>query len=674
MRRRAEQFLRDVRMLTQLDEVRQRQAGLDETRLRRAQAGFGNWSDVKNLHVSGADARYAALYAAYGIDVLALDPAEAAARMRASAIHEALLAGLDGRVQLKLWQNADQARLGRVADAADDNAWRRAFRQAALAYDWQKLKALAGQPEALEQPPGVLAWLGSMLHTGGQRSEAAAILRQAQQRHPADFWVNYNLGRVLFDAGTELHGQRHPEQALGYCRVAVAVRPSSAEAYNLLGDVLDSTGDRDGALLARQQAIACYKKAVELDPNNAENHKLVGNAFSALGSDAEAEAEFREAIRLKPDDPDAHSALAGILVQGGTRHGMEPEAEAEYREAIRLKDDRPGHLDLALLLDRQGRYREAETEYRECIRFQPDIWTDHRDLGTNLSLQKRYKEAEPEIREAIRLVQNENYADPELRRLLGDALFGQGRYKEAEAEYREGIRLKPDDPEPHAALGGFLAELGQWEEASAAFLKGTQCKVPHGRAWYFRALLALRDGDLDGYRKVCADMLLRFSKADEPDTAFWLAWTCILAPGAVADEAQAVQLAEKAVAKDPKKLSYLCMVGAALYRAGRFEEAARRLTEATALQRSPHEGPMAYTWFFLAMAQQRLGHADEARRWLDKAVQATEEALKPHAEPPGNSVEPTGAILPSWNQKLTLQLLRREAVELIQGPGTKPRK
>jgi hypothetical protein len=38
---------------------------------------------------------------------------------------------------------------------------------------------------------------------------------------------------------------------------------------------------------------------------------------------------------------------------------------------------------------------------------------------------------------------------------------------------------------------------------------------------------------------------------------------------------------------------------------------------------------MLGTWFFLAMAHYRLGHAEEARRWLEKASRATDDVLKP---------------------------------------------
>jgi hypothetical protein len=83
---------------------------------------------------------------------------------------------------------------------------------------------------------------------------------------------------------------------------------------------------------------------------------------------------------------------------------------------------------------------------------------------------------------------------------------------------------------------------------------------------------------------------------------------------------------------------------------------------------------MLSTWFYLAMAHHRLGHADEARRWLDQAVQGTDEALKSPAEPPAKSGKPDGVIPPNWDRRLTLGLLRREAEQWIQAPGTKPEK
>jgi hypothetical protein len=98
------------------------------------------------------------------------------------------------------------------------------------------------------------------------------------------------------------------------------------------------------------------------------------------------------------------------------------------------------------------------------------------------------------------------------------------------------------------------------------------------------------------------------------------------------------------------------------------------LTEATARDAYPYQTNMLYTWYFLAMAHHRLGHADVARRWLDKALQGTQETLHSPAELPGKSQNADGVIPPNWHRRLTLRLLRREAERLIQGPGTKPEK
>ena len=56
-------------------------------------------------------------------------------------------------------------------------------------------------------------------------------------------------------------------------------------------------------------------------------------------------------------------------------------------------------------------------------------------------------------------------------------------------------------------------------------------------------------------------------------------------------------------------------LGAALYRADRCDDAIRRLEEGIRLRGG--DG-LPEDWAFLAMAHHRLGHRDEARRWLDR--------------------------------------------------------
>ena len=82
--------------------------------------------------------------------------------------------------------------------------------------------------------------------------------------------------------------------------------------------------------------------------------------------------------------------------------------------------------------------------------------------------------------------------------------------------------------------------------------------------------------------------------------------------------------AEETARKHPGEYFFWLPVGGLLFRAGRHEEAVRRLHET--LKMEGREGSVT-DWLFLAMAHQRLGHAAEARRWLDQASRTTEDVL-----------------------------------------------
>src|SRR5262245_28364066 len=232
LRDRVGQARADAEMAAELEEIRMR---LSETRR-------GSES------ISPAEL-YAEAFRTYGITLM-LQPAEAAARVRRSAIRETLLASLHDWFYWVAVENRDSLR--EMLDQADENEWRRAFREALAARDAGKLKELATSAEAADQPPVVLSGLGGTLLAGGQREEALALLSEAQQRHPGDYWINYLLGHYW--------DEERPQLAVGYFRATVALRPSSDQAYTMLGRALRKSGDVDGA-------IAAFRKAITVNRN-----------------------------------------------------------------------------------------------------------------------------------------------------------------------------------------------------------------------------------------------------------------------------------------------------------------------------------------------------------------------------------------------------------------------
>jgi tetratricopeptide (TPR) repeat protein len=212
-----------------------------------------------------------------------------------------------------------------------------------------------------------------------------------------------------------------------------------------------------------------------------------------------------------------------------------------------------------------------------------------------------------------------------------------------------------------AARGSAYAERGEWKEAAADFARAIELDPDNPLHQYRQAMVRLELGETAGYRKLCADMLARLDPAAKADSAHWIVWTCVLAADAVADWKIPLQLAEKAVADDPESYRALNQQGAVLYRVGQYQEALKRLTEAQAAYRPDDQKvtALAYNWLFLAMAYQRLGQVEEAQKWHDKASQWIDQEMQ-------KSKEPAAANLLSWNRRLTLQLLRREAGELLK--------
>jgi len=76
-------------------------------------------------------------------------------------------------------------------------------------------------------------------HFGKKEKETAtSLLRRAQQAHPDDFWINYDLGRSLMGIG-------RPDDAARFFTAAVAIRPQSELARSGVRDALRAAGRPD---------------------------------------------------------------------------------------------------------------------------------------------------------------------------------------------------------------------------------------------------------------------------------------------------------------------------------------------------------------------------------------------------------------------------------------------
>src|SRR4029077_3762348 len=120
---------------------------------------------------------------------------------------------------------------------------------------------------------------------------AVAVLREAQQRRPGDFWLNHTLGMRL-----HVKGPSRLDEAIGYLRTASALRPESPGAILNVGHVLEMAERTD-------EAIAAYEQAIRRKPDYAMAYSNLGGALNDAGRFGEAISACREAIRLNPNSP-----------------------------------------------------------------------------------------------------------------------------------------------------------------------------------------------------------------------------------------------------------------------------------------------------------------------------------------------------------------------------------
>ncbi len=170
------------------------------------------------------------------------------------------------------------------------------------------------------------------------------------------------------------------------------------------------------------------------------------------------------------------------------------EAEAEWRKALEIKPDDPlarANLAMTLLLaDRRGQagveLRNArEAKLRKAIAGTPSARL-HGELGTLLLDARRSGEAVAQFEEAVRL----DPASARLRTGLGRALAANGRIEDACAQFTKALELAPEDAEAQAGLGAALYARGRFAEGLRRLRLAVEL-APNGRAALREAAWAL---------------------------------------------------------------------------------------------------------------------------------------------------------------------------------------
>jgi Flp pilus assembly protein TadD len=192
--------------------------------------------------------------------------------------------------------------------------------------------------------------------------------------------LSWAQSRTYVDAGT-------------LWRATLAANPGCGAARNNLGADLYARGQTE-------EAMEQFQEAVRIDPDNAEAHVSLGSALYGRGLSEQAFAQYRQALAIDGEQSDAWYDLGKVFLD----QGKITEAIASFREGLRINPyDADGHDNLGYALGLQGSGTAAIGEYRQALEIDPDHAEAEGNLGAALFQQGEASEALPHLERALEL-------------------------------------------------------------------------------------------------------------------------------------------------------------------------------------------------------------------------------------------------------------------------------
>jgi tetratricopeptide (TPR) repeat protein len=193
------------------------------------------------------------------------------------------------------------------------------------------------------------------------------------------------------------------EERIAYFEQAIRKDPTFAPAYIGLANAhRDLSSIFIGAPVdeERAQVVGAVQKALELDPNLSDAHVLLAQIKQREWHWADAEAEYKRALDLKPNDAMAHLGLADWLMC----QGRIDEALERARRGRELDPLGTSGANLGWILFQARRYDDAIREVRSQVEVRPDDAWAMWGLGFTLIAKGQPHEAIPILQKTVSMM------------------------------------------------------------------------------------------------------------------------------------------------------------------------------------------------------------------------------------------------------------------------------
>lgn len=280
---------------------------------------------------------------------------------------------------------------------------------------------------------------------------ATPPLKRAVELSPELDAAHLALGYALLSQGYAAEAIPHLErvhalEALGVAQIEAGQLPEAVA--NLNAALVKRPNDPDLLYYLGRASGLLSKRSIDTlqagYPESARAHQAMAENYYVLRQMPEAEKEYKEALKQRPDIPGLHLEL-GQVYAGAAQWA---KAEDEFRaEAKRQPGNAEAAYRLGAALLQQGKVRDARAELERSDRLKPEMPETLYSLGKAASLDGDVLLAEKSWARLLAIEQDTSLA-AQAHFGLANLYRKQGNAAKAQHEMQEYQRLRDMIPKP----------------------------------------------------------------------------------------------------------------------------------------------------------------------------------------------------------------------------------